>query len=218
MKICSSSALLRAARALFGFASLFIAAVAFAGPPMICHPYDIAGAKTLPGGSGWHGVSASYDRSRLTADTLALLTADTPILVRMETLRRAAIYATNGLKDWDKGAYPQEDRALASDLLKKLRARAAQAQGDARALAIFDVGFFAETLRQTRMDPNLDGYSLIAQAAELRPKDAEIAFALALASVRPQRKEHTEHLARARAAAQPGSLLAANLASHFGRS
>jgi hypothetical protein len=43
----------------------------------------------------------------------------------------------------------------------------------------------------------------------------EIQFALALASVAPKRAGHDEHLARARAGAKPGTLLAANLATHF---
>jgi hypothetical protein len=217
MKTHRSSALARARHALFTL-GLFTASVAFAGPPMICRAYDIGTAASLPGGSDGHGVSAAYDRTQLVADTLAVLKSDTPLLVRMETLRRAAVYATNGMKDWDKGNYPKEDRALAAALLERLRERAGHSSGDARTLAVFDVGFFAETLRQTRMDPNLDGYPLLVEVATARPNDAEVAFALALASVSPQRKEHAEHLARARATAKPGSLLAANIDSHFGRS
>jgi hypothetical protein len=213
-----SSPLLRTARRVLAGAALLAATTVFAGPPLICHPYDIGVAKSLPAGPDWHGVSKNYDRTHLVADTLAFLTPETPVLVRMETLRRAAIYATNGMKDWDKGNYTKEDRALGLGLLDQLQARVANAQGDARALALFDAGFFAETLRQTRMDPKLEGYKLIAQAAALRPTDAEIAFALAVASTSPQRKEHGEHLARARAAAKPGSLLSANIASHFNRS
>ncbi len=203
---------------LLALAALLTATAAFAGPPMICRDYNIGDAASLPFGKDSHAMIASYDRTHLVADTLALLKPDTPTLVRMETLRRAAIYVTRGLKDWDKGVYPDEDRALAAALLDQLRERAAQAKGSARAIAIFDVGFFAETLRQTRMDPNLDGYPLLEQVAELRPNDPEVTFALALASVSPQRKEHAEHLARARALAKPGSLLAANIDSHFGRS
>jgi hypothetical protein len=206
------------ARRALALATLVTATTVFAGPPLICHPYDIANAKSLPGGGDWHGVSKTYDRTHLVPETLALITPDTPVLVRMETLRRAALYATEGMKYWEGGKYPKEDQAFAANILGKLRERAATAKGDARALAIFDVGFFAETLRQTRLDPNLDGYALLVQAGELRPQDAEIAFALAIASTSPHRKEHAEHLARARAAAKPGSLLAANLASHFNRS
>jgi hypothetical protein len=208
---------LRVARRALAFGSFLAATLVFAGPPMICRSYDIADAKSLPFGSDSHALVASYDRSHLVADTLALLTPDQPVLVRMETMRRAAMYATNGMKDW--GKYTKEDRQLAADLLSKLRERAAQAKSDSRALAIFDVGFFAETLRQTSIDPNLDGYPLIAEAAALRTDEPAMAFALALATTSPERrKEHLDHLARARAVAQPGSLLAANIDSHFGRS
>lgn len=205
-------------RRAFALLGLALATTVFAGPPLICHPYDIADAKSLPGGTEWHGVNLNYDRTHLVADTTALIKADTPVLVRMETLRRAAVYATEGMKYWGK-IYPKEDQVLATEVLDHLRERAAAAKGETRALAIFDVGFFAETLRQTGIDPNLDGYPLMAEAARFRPQDAEIAFALALASTSPQRsKEQGEHLARARAGAKPGSLLAANLASHFNRS
>src|SRR5262245_39386992 len=59
MKTCSST-LSRAIRALLGFAALAVATVTFAGPPMICRSYDIADAKTLPGGAGGHDMSPGY--------------------------------------------------------------------------------------------------------------------------------------------------------------
>jgi hypothetical protein len=191
---------------------------AFAGPPLICHPYAIGNAKSLPGGTAWHGVSKNYDRQNLVRDTLALLTPEAPIIVRMETLRRAAIYATSEMRGWDKGAYTEEDRRISAALVTALRDRSKDAKPADRALALFDAGFFAETLRQTNMDPGLDGYTLMAEAAKLRGADPEMEFALAVASVHPQRKEHREHLARARAAAREGTLLANNLASHFSKS
>lgn len=189
---------------------------AHAGPPLICHPYDIGAAKCLPGGTKDHfGLSAGYDRTNLVADTLALLTPATPIIVRMETLRRAALYATNEMSAWRSNrAYGENDRDLALGLLAKLRERTQDA-AFARDLALFDLGFYAETLRQTRLDPALDGYALLARVAELRPADTEVQFALALASVSPKRAEHAAHLAQARAGARPGTLLAANLGTHF---
>ena len=189
-----------------------------AGTPLICHPYAIGQAKSLPGGSDWHGVSRNYDRTNLVRDTLALLTPDTPIIVRMETLRRAAIYATSEMRNWDKNAYTPEDRAVAGALFEKLQTRAKEATGPARALALFDAGFFVETLRHARLDLGVSGYELLTQAIQSRGGDAEMEFALALASSWPKRKEHSDHLARARAGAKEGSLLAANLASHFSRS
>ena len=66
------------------------------------------------------------------------------------------------------------------------------------------------------MDKTLNGYDLLVKARELRGPDAEMEFALALASSWPnQRPERTDHLSRARAGAKPGTLLAQNLETHF---
>lgn len=209
-------------RAAFAFLTctlvgLFTPTIVRAGTPLICHPYNIGAAQSLPGSDGdWKGVNPRYDRSHLVRDTLALLTPETPVIVRMETLRRAAIYATAGMRGWsEKTGFNTEDRANTSALLEKLRERVQVATGPARALALFDVGFFTETLRQTGIDKSLDGYALLLKARELRGPDADMEFALALASAWPQRQEQAVHLARARAGAKTGSLLANNLASHF---
>ena len=187
-----------------------------AGTPLICHPYDIGPAKSLPGGAR-KGVDPAYDRSNLARDTLALLTPDTPIIVRMETLRRAAIYATGNLRKWRNASYTTDDRAVAFGLLDQLRARATRATEADADLALFDLAFFTETLRQTELDPALNGYDLLRKVAASRPDDADVQFALALASSWPARREHGDHLAQAMAGAKPDSLLAANLRSHFGR-
>src|SRR5688572_32183869 len=123
--------------------AMLTSTTAFAGTPLICHPYTIGAAKSLPGSDGdWKGVNPNYDRTNLVRDTLALLTPETPVIVRMETLRRAAIYATAGMRGWgEKSGFNDEDRAHTSALLEKLRARAESASGAERALALFDVGF-----------------------------------------------------------------------------
>lgn len=216
-KIIPSRRALRAFAA-FALVSVLAPLAAHAGPPLICHPYTIGSAKSLPGSVGndhWLGVSKTYDRQNLVTDTLALLTPDTPVIVRMETLRRAAIYATSEMRGWEKNSYTDEDRRISASLLNALRERANAPTSSNHALALFDAGFFAETLRQTGMDPGIDGYALLTEAAKLHGADPEVDFALALASYGPRRKEHTDYLARARAGAKPGSLLAANLASHF---
>lgn len=199
---------------------LFAPAAARAGTPLICHPYAIGDAKSLPGSAGdWKGVNPSYDRTHLVRDTLALLTPETPVIVRMETMRRAAIYATAGMRGWGKAsdpAFSDEDRANTGALLAKLKARATTATGPAKALALFDVGFFTETLRHTGVDPSLDGYGVLVDALKLRGADADMEFALALACAWPvKRDELAAHLARARAGAKPDTLLAQNLATHF---
>ncbi len=202
-------------------AAVVATATVHAGTPLICHPYAIGAAASLPGSTGdWKGVNPSYDRKNLLRDTLALLVPETPLIVRMETLRRAAIYATAGMRGWStQQGFTAEDRAHASGILDQLRARLKDAKGDALALALFDVGFFSETLRHAGVDRTTDGYALMVQAKALRGSDADLEFALALASSWPnKRTEHADHLARARAGAKAGSLLATNLASHFSRS
>jgi hypothetical protein len=193
----------------------FLPLAVHAGTPLICHPYAIGNAPSLPAGE-WKGANPNYDRTNLVRDTLALLTSETPVLVRMETLRRAAIYATANMRGWAKNSsYSVEDRKVAGDLLEQLRLRTTTATGQTRDLALFDLGFFTETLRQTNLDPALNGYDLLVKVAELRPNDPDVQFALALASSWPKRKEHSAHLAQASAGAKPGTLLAANLQSHF---
>src|SRR5919109_3391815 len=77
-------------------AVLVLAGTAYAGPPLLCHPFDAGTAKLLPWSANpqaWNAIDRSYDVKGLTADTLALLTPDAPILARMENLRRATLYA-----------------------------------------------------------------------------------------------------------------------------
>ena len=75
---------------------LAVAAPALAGPPLLCHPFDIGTAQSLPwdGTKGWFQGRADYRLEQLVPDTEAILQPGTPVLVRMETLRRAAIYAS----------------------------------------------------------------------------------------------------------------------------
>ena len=196
--------------------ALLTSTSAFAGTPLICHPYTIGAAKSLPGSDGdWKGVNPNYDRTNLVRDTLALLTPETPVIVRMETLRRAAIYATAGMRGWSAAGFNAEDRANTAAILEKLQVRAKTATGPTLALALFDVGFFTETLRHTGVDKTLNGYDAMVKALELRGSDPEMEFALALATSWPKQGKHQQHLARARAGAKEGSLLARNLASHF---
>ena len=75
--------------------TLCFASVALAGPPLICHAFEIGQAKSLPLASDSWNLSGSenYDTNKLANDTLEILQPDTPVLVRMETLRRATLYA-----------------------------------------------------------------------------------------------------------------------------
>src|SRR5258708_28671552 len=116
-------------------ALLFLAGTAIAGPPLICHAVDIGTANSLPWtSSGWNlSGQETYDVSHLVPDTLALLAPSTPVLVRMETLRRATLYA-------------QKRTAIATELLMRLEARTRENPKDA--LAAFDFGYLAECYKQ----------------------------------------------------------------------
>ncbi len=195
---------------------LFAFLPAEAGPPLICWPYEIGGAKSLPwGGSAWGAAKAGYDLNRLADDTLALLSPDVPVIVRMETLRRATVYA-------------MKDQRIAQQLLSRLLARTQQAEAKGRsqaaqsgAMAFFDTGYLVEAYRQAGRAFNqgnptegLDGYGMVLKAINLRGTDPEMEFAAALISVVPRKAGHYDHLRNAVAGARDGSLLARNLVSH----
>src|SRR5271165_2557137 len=61
---------------------------ALAGPPLICHSFDIGNAKSLPWISRDWNLSGreSYDTKNLPADTITILDNDSTVLVHMETL------------------------------------------------------------------------------------------------------------------------------------
>ena len=50
-----------------------------AGPPLICHPFDIGQAKTLPAVDWNQKGSGSYNLKNLTRDTLAILDSSTAV-------------------------------------------------------------------------------------------------------------------------------------------
>lgn len=208
-------------RALALVLAMLVAPAAIAGPPLLCHPFDTAGAPSLPwGGDGWRDARAGYDLRRLTRDTEALLAANTPVIARMETLRRAAIYASG-------------DPDVARSLMTRLQARATRANtADARALARFDHGYFAETMQDVvrlqgydmpgigRVDvkalrallATVEGSAEVDAALAVRPNDAAIRFAAALIAAADQRKaDYATHARVARAGSGRDRLLALNL-------
>ena len=207
-----------------GLAAFFaLVQAAQAGPPLICHALDIGDAKSLP----WNNSTSlsgrsDYELSRLVADTLELLQPNTPVIVRMETIRRATLYA-------------QKDQQIAKELLLKLRRRAvdAEAKGRPDALAWFDLGYLVECYKQANLAykkldsggwepvirPNpangLDGYAWVERAISLHGQEPEMEFAAALISLDGKRPGHQEHVEKAVAGAPADSLLAKNLATHF---
>src|SRR5256885_13392172 len=74
---------------------LCLAILAEAGPPLICHSVEIGPAKSLPWISHDWNLSGgeNFDTKKLVRDTLGNFSPDTPVLVRIETLRRAPPYA-----------------------------------------------------------------------------------------------------------------------------
>lgn len=161
--------------------ALLTARPAFAGPPLLCFPFDIGSAKTLPMGTGsWKTVDTKYNVSHLVGDTLALLTPETPVLVRMETLRRATIYAST---------HPE----IAAALLDALRTRASKADAGA-ALAVFDFGYLVETYKEgTYMFSapvagidRVDGYQLVLKAQAMQRDDTMSRAAQLIADGRPK--------------------------------
>ena len=190
-------------------ATLLTARPALAGPPLVCFPFDVGSARTLPmGPNGWHDTDPKYDVSRLIDDTIALLGASTPVIVRMETIRRATLYA---------GGNP----TIAAALLAKLEARAAERQPDV-ALAVFDFGYLVETYRQAALMfkntlpsvETIDGYGLVQKAYAFQ-RDAEIAFASAIIAASPKRADFDAHRRDAVAGAKTDALLSANIATHL---
>lgn len=208
-------------------ALLCLATTAQAGPPLICHTIEIGEAKSLPWISHTWNLSGgeTYDTKNLVRDTLEILVPGTPVLVRMETLRRATLYS-------------RKDPIAAKELFTRLQARAtaAESSGYPDALAWFDVGYLAETYKQwigknmphmtdgMRMDPNpaanVDGYALVKRALALRSAalhgdDPQMEFAAALITLSGPQAEHHEHAQKAIVGAKSDPLLSQNLATHF---
>jgi hypothetical protein len=181
-----------------------------AGPPLICHPIEIGQAKSLPWVEFNHRRSTDYDLKNLSRDTLAILDSHTPVLVRMETLRRATIYV-------------RQDPQAAKELITRVQVRAANSDATGRpdALAWFDVGYLAEAYKQWvgKGEPNpaagLDGYSWVRKAISLRGSDPEMEFAAALITLTGRDGAHRDHVQKAMAGAKYDPLLAQNLASKF---
>ena len=215
--------------------ALLLALPAFAGPPLLCWPFDIGGARSLPfGGEGWKQSDPNYEVRRVVTDTLALLTPETAVIVRMETMRRATVYGMN-------------NPAIAQVLLDKLQARYAytKAAGDAAATAAeFDYGYLIETYRQAALVTGHSGQSNAGQAnsgqpnasqpnSKVQPRDGttdgyalitdaiahgggpQMEFAAAAAASLNHRDDIAGHVQRARAASAHDPMLARNLATHF---
>jgi len=206
MNTCASSLF----RLSFLAITLACATNAFAGPPLVCHPFAIGDAKSLPWvDPNYHKGDGSYDVQNLTRDTLSILDANPVVLVHMETLRRATLYA-------------RQDPQVAKELLTRLHARAADSAADGNgAVAWFDAGYLAEAYKQWmgKDEPNpaagVDGYSWVKRAISLRGPDPEMEFAAALITLRGPEDEHREHVRKTIEGAKNDPLLALNLDPNY---
>ena len=192
---------------------------ALAGPPLLCHPFDIGSSASLPwnGSASWFDGKADYRLATLVSDTEALLGPSAPVVVRMETLRRAAIYASR-------------DPQVAAALLDRLasRTQGLEAAGRPKALALLDVAYATEALRQIAQIGGVTGYtdraSAIRDVVHARdgwrdmqaslaasPDDPGLEFAAALIAAGKDRRAYLEHARRARAGAQKDPHVARNL-------
>jgi hypothetical protein len=196
---------------------LAVAAPALAGPPLLCHPFDIGAARSLPwdGKGGWSQGQADYPLGQLVADTEAILQPGTPVIVRMETLRRAAIYASH-------------DPAVASALIDRLTAKARASHHAADGMAALDAAYLIEALHQVtmlgqsgefngripgvkRILAGYDAAPLVAQAVQARPSDPAVAFAAAMITMGKDTQAYGAHATRARAGVAQDALLARNI-------
>jgi hypothetical protein len=184
----------------------------------LIHPFDIGKAESLPWDAHSSSGRADYDLARLIPDSDALLTPSTPIVVRLETLRRAVIYASR-------------DRQVAGRLLRRFTARALASEHAASrdGLPFLDAAFVTDALWQVGQHSNppftelsrqvkglagtADGYELVKKGLALRPDDPAYEFGAALiAGVRRLGGvEFTAHTRKAIVAATHDEMLARNL-------
>jgi hypothetical protein len=190
-------------------ATFGLAAPVLAGPPLLCFPLETGGAPSLPWreGGGWKGMRADYDRARLAQDTLALLGPQVDTLARMETLRRAALYA--------------HEAGSGRRLLAALEARVQKASGDEHARALFDHGYALGTLTQAgalggeRYRLPAAANERVQEAIRERGGDPAMEYAAALIHHDGEHREAAfEHLRRAVVGAPAGSPLARTLTAH----
>jgi hypothetical protein len=184
----------------------------------LIHPFDIGKAESLPWDAHSSKARADYDLATLIPDTEALLTPSTPIVVRLETLRRAVIYASR-------------DRQVAERLLSRFTERVFASENAASrdGLACLDAAFVTDALWQIGQHSNppftelsrqvkgiagsADGYELVKKGLAQRPDDPAYEFGAALiAGVRRLGSvEFIAHTRRAIVAATHDDMLARNL-------
>ncbi len=175
---------------------------AAAGPPLICHEIRVPEGQSLPWGKDGFSKARGYSTSGVVRDTLELLSPRMPVLVRMETLRRATLYI-------------DDNQSQADELLGELMARAldAEAAGAPDALAWFDAGYLAQCYRQSGTKASfgpaaskaagsgaIAGYSWVVKALDIAGSNPQMEIAAALMTADHRVPQHEAHLKRALAA------------------
>lgn len=201
--------------AVFAAATLWAAPVAaHSGPPLICFPFEIGDAPSLPFGDDAFSTSVGYDTRNLVKDTVRLLRAEESALVRMETLRRAAVYL-------------QSDRSRAMELLARLSSDAidADASKDSRAAARawFDAAILVGCLRHVGLElgwkpgalDGVAGYAWVCKALACDPGNPEMEFGAALVAVEKRDDSYKAHLRRAVAGTSPATPLARSIEANL---
>jgi len=186
--------------------------------PLLFTVLDIDSATSLPWNSprNYLGIVEGYDVHHLVADTERLLKQPMPTIVRMETLRRAAVYASRDA---------QAAEQLVAFVVGKVSVLPVPGPPDP--MALFDAGYVLEVLQELQhfeegtkffwqRDPAVvrvtrpyDGWALLKQSAALRPDDPSIQFTLGLML---PREAAEPYFRRAREGARTDALLANNLA------
>lgn len=177
-------------------AALAVSLTALAGSPLLCHPISVNADQSLPWGKDAFTRSGSYDAARLVNDTLNALGRQTPVLTRMETLRRATLYI-------------DKDTEIADDLMGSLMSRIvnADAAGKPDSLAWFDAGYLAACLQQSgartsfgpalgkdRSAASIPGYSWVVKAIDISGGNTSMELAAALITVDHRVPEHRAHV------------------------
>ena len=194
---------------LVAVAVLAIPAGVEAGPPCVCWPVDAGDAPVID--VERRGATGSEIASKL----LRGLDDKSPVLARMENLRRAAMAL-------------QGDDDTANYILSRLQARVLNAETGVPknatkviALRWFDAGYAVACFTEAGQVSGMDGYPWIARAIELSGADKLVGgsgamhYAAALSVLMPKRKGHAmfgHHLQQMKAAAEKDALLAKNLA------
>lgn len=198
-------------------ALLVAAAPALAGPPMICMEFQ-CDEVAIPLGDNSLQPKKGFNTRKLPERTADALDKADSVIERMETIRRAAIYAARA-----NGSTEDVFNALA------WRALNAEVSGDTRAYAdaLFDAGYFAATMANfgEKIDGSpaasqgLAGYAWITRAIELSDDDASMHFAASLAThpvMRSSKRDLFEHhVAMASLGIETDPVLARNLQAHM---